>query len=188
MIVRCQSTCPHNDQCRLEAGHEPISGHSHLGCVCNEPNRNIRPEWPVYFMGMAWLASLRSTCDRLHVGAVLVRDNHVLATGYNGAPSGWQSCDEAGHELRNIDGRESCVRTIHAEENAIIQCAIYGINTVRATLYTTASPCYDCAKRVAQAGIGAVKYALAYDSARNGSVNVAKLLMESGVRMDHQPA
>ena len=84
-------------------------------------------------MDMARKVAERSTCDRAHVGCVLVRDNRVLATGYNGSVSGMQHCDDVGHDVVN----EHCKRTIHAEMNAIIQCAIHGVSSKGAIVYVT---------------------------------------------------
>lgn len=120
-----------------------------------------RPDWDSYFMALADLASLRGTCDRKQVGAVLVRDRRVIATGYNGAPAGMPSCDEVGHEMVPVNGRPSCVRTLHAESNAIDWA---GREARGATIYTTAFPCYPCALRIVNAGITRVCYGEHYDS------------------------
>ncbi|MCB0159778.1 MAG: dCMP deaminase, partial [Caldilineaceae bacterium] len=88
-----------------------------------------RPSWDEYFMDIAFTVAQRSTCDRAHVGCVLVRDRRMLCTGYNGAPAGLPHCDEVGHLM--IDGH--CVRTLHAEQNAIIQAALHGVSTQGAT-------------------------------------------------------
>lgn len=112
-------------------------------------------------MSIAYMVSTRSTCDRKKVGAIIVKDRRILSTGYNGAPSGMPDCDVVGHELKTIDGRESCVRTLHAESNAID----FSGSAVRgAKLYTTVIPCYDCAKRIINAGIQHVRYAEYYAS------------------------
>lgn len=103
-----------------------------------------------YFLQMADLVAQRSTCDRKHVGAVLVKDKRTVATGYNGSPAGMPHCDEVGHELRNVNGRDSCVRTLHAESNAIDHA---GQQAKGSTLYCTATPCYECAKRIVNAGV-----------------------------------
>lgn len=111
---------------------------------------HIRPSWDDYFMSLARLIATRATCDRLFAGAVLVKDKRIVSTGYNGAPPGLGHCDEQGHLLE--DGH--CVRTIHAEHNALLQAAIVGgASTKGATLYTLYSPCIHCAKYVAAAGI-----------------------------------
>lgn len=121
----------------------------------------MRPSWDDYFMSLAYLVSTRATCDRKKVGAVLVKDKRILSTGYNGAPSGMPSCDEVGHSLKTIDGKESCIRSLHAESNAI---DFAGRDCKGATLYTTVIPCFDCAKRIVNSGIITVRYAEYYAS------------------------
>lgn len=118
----------------------------------------MRPDWDSYFMDMARKVAERSTCDRAHVGCVLVRDNRVLATGYNGSVSGMPHCDDVGHDVVN----EHCKRTIHAEMNAIIQCAIHGVSSKGAIVYVTHYPCYDCAKALVNAGVLVVNYEQTY--------------------------
>ena len=113
-----------------------------------------RPGWDEYFLEMAVLASTRSTCARRQVGAVLVRDQRVIATGYNGSLRGQPHCTEAGCLM--VDGH--CKRTIHAELNALIQCAFHGAASRGAVLFTTAFPCLDCAKALVQAGVGRMVY------------------------------
>lgn len=122
----------------------------------------MRPSWDEYFMEMAYVVAKRATCDRKHVGAVLVdRDNRIVATGYNGSAHGMPHCDDEGHLLKNIDGRDSCIRTLHAESNAIDYA---GKNSDGGTIYTTCIPCYDCAKRIVNAGIVYVAYDEFYES------------------------
>jgi dCMP deaminase len=146
-----------------------------------------RPDWDIYFMIIADAVSLRMSCDRARIGAVIVSPEHrILSTGYGGAPSGWPSCDEVGHELVDINGRQSCIRTVHAEENAIVTAARHGVRLDGGTLYTTASTCYDCAKMVAQAGIKRIVYGAKYDSARSGSIDIIALMTERGVEMVHR--
>ena len=113
-----------------------------------------RQSWDDYFMELAYLAATRATCDRLHVGAILVRDRRVIATGYNGSPKGLPHCDDVGHLM--VDGH--CKRTLHAEQNVILQCALYGVSTQGSVLYTTHFPCDICAKLIIGAGIKAVYY------------------------------
>ncbi|EKP95456.1 deoxycytidylate deaminase [Thermaerobacter subterraneus] len=113
-----------------------------------------RPPWDAYFMELAEVVARRSTCPRRHVGAVLVRDRRILATGYNGAPPGFPHCTEAGCLMQ--DGH--CVRTIHAEANAILQAALHGVTVKGSTLYTTATPCLHCAKLLIGAGVVRVVY------------------------------
>lgn len=125
--------------------------------------RPTRPAWDTYFMIIADAVSLRMSCDRARVGAVIVSaDMRILSTGYGGAPSGLPSCDEVGHELVEINGRQSCVRTIHAEKNAIITAARYGVRLAGSMLYTTASPCRDCFMAALQTGIKRIVYGSEY--------------------------
>lgn len=108
-----------------------------------------RPNIDQYFINIADVVATRATCDRAHIGAVLVKDKYIISTGYNGAPHGLAHCDEAGHEMEN----GHCVRTTHAEQNAIIQAAVHGSRTAGSTLYSTHSPCKICAKIILNAGI-----------------------------------
>ncbi len=116
-------------------------------------------------MQIAFTVAQRSTCDRAHVGAVLVRDRRILTTGYNGSPAGLPHCDDVGHLM--IDGH--CVRTLHAEQNAIIQAALHGVSIQGATAYVTHQPCLTCAKMIINAGIQRVIYAGDYpdEASRN---------------------
>jgi dCMP deaminase len=107
-----------------------------------------RASWDEYFMNIARVVSSRATCDRKHVGAVLVRDRTILSTGYNGSIRGIGHCDEIGHMMED----NHCVRTVHAEANAIIQAAKNGVAIEGATIYTTASPCWPCFKLIANSG------------------------------------
>ena len=113
-----------------------------------------RASWDEYFMRIALVVASRATCDRKHVGAVLVRDRFILATGYNGSIPGLPHCDDVGHMME--DGH--CVRTVHAEANAICQAARNGVRIDGATLYVSASPCFTCFKLVANAGIRTIVY------------------------------
>ena len=108
-----------------------------------------RESWDEYFMRVAEAVSTRSTCDRNHVGAVLVVDKTIVATGYNGSIKGLPHCDDVGHLM--IDSH--CLRTVHAEMNALAQAAMNGNATKGATLYVTSSPCWSCFKVLANAGI-----------------------------------
>ena len=113
-----------------------------------------RVSWEKYFMNIATEVATRSTCDRKHVGAVIVREKTILSTGYNGSIKGLPHCDEVGHEM--VDGH--CVRTTHAEANAIVQAAKNGVSTRQAEIYVTASPCYNCFKLIANSGIKTIYY------------------------------
>jgi len=118
----------------------------------------MRPDWDSYFMKIAYSVSERSTCDRAFVGCVLVRDKRILTTGFNGSPSGQPHCDEVGHLL--VDGH--CIRTIHAETNAIIQAALHGVSIKNSTCYVTHFPCINCTKQLINAGITRLVYDIAY--------------------------
>ncbi len=131
-----------------------------------------RPSWDEYFMELAQVVSKRSTCNRRSVGAVLVRDKRILTTGYNGSPPGLPHCHDEGCLL--VDGH--CVRAIHAEQNAIIQAAVHGIDIRGATCYVTSSPCVHCAKMLIGAGIVRIVYQdsyteqIGFDMARQAGV------------------
>jgi dCMP deaminase len=117
-----------------------------------------RPSWDQYFMGIAAEVAKRSTCPRAQVGAIIVRDRRILTTGYNGAPTGLPHCTEVGCLM--VDGH--CRRTLHAEQNAIIQAALHGVSVAGGTLYVTHQPCNTCAKMIINAGIKRVIYAGEY--------------------------
>jgi dCMP deaminase len=125
-----------------------------------------RPSWDEYFMDIARLVSSRSTCMRRQVGAVMVKSKHVLATGYNGTPSGITHCSETGclrEQLKVPSGeRHELCRGLHAEQNAIIQAARHGIDINGATLYCTHSPCIICSKMLINAGIEQIVYIHGY--------------------------
>lgn len=142
--------------------------------------KTTRPSWDEYFVEMAHVVAKRATCDRKHVGAILVDQKHrIVATGYNGSPRNTPHCDEVGHELKVFEGRPSCVRTLHAESNAIDYA---GELAEGCTIYTTVVPCYDCAKRIANAGIKRVVYEEYYQS-RNTEL-VITFLRSSGVVLE----
>jgi len=133
-----------------------------------------RVSWDRYFMNLAVQAATRSTCPRKHVGAVIVRDRAVLSTGYNGSVRGAPHCDDAGCMMEN----GHCVRTVHAEANAIIQAARNGVRVDGASIYVTASPCFSCFKLIANAGIRAVYYGELYRDER-----ILRLAEEAGIEM-----
>ncbi len=127
-----------------------------------------RPSWHEYFLQLARQAATRSTCLRRQVGAVLVRDRRVLATGYNGAPCGVSHCLDVGclrEQLGVPSGeRHELCRAIHAEQNAIIQAAVHGVGIDGATLYCTHQPCILCAKMLINCGIREIRYLEGYPS------------------------
>lgn len=113
-----------------------------------------RISWEQYFMAQAHIAALRSTCTRLMVGAVIVRENRIIASGYNGSVADGDHCIDDGCYM--IDGH--CVRTVHAEANALLQCAKFGVPTNETVLYVTHFPCLQCTKQIIQAGIRTIYY------------------------------
>jgi dCMP deaminase len=121
-----------------------------------------RPTYDEYFMKMAYLASSRSTCLRRQVGAVIVKNKHVLSTGYNGPPKGLKHCDETGclrEQLGIPSGeRHEICRGLHAEQNAIIQAAMFGVSIKESVLYVTYTPCVVCAKMLINAGVNEIIY------------------------------
>ena len=118
----------------------------------------MRPDWDSYFMKITYAVAERSTCDRAFVGCALVLEKRILTTGFNGSPAGQAHCDEIGHLL--VDGH--CVRTIHAETNAIIQAALHGVSTRGCTCYVTHFPCLNCTKALINAGITRLVYSADY--------------------------
>lgn len=117
-----------------------------------------RASWDEYFMNIAREVATRSTCDRKFVGAVIVRDRSILATGYNGSIRGLPHCDDVGHLME--EGH--CVRTVHAEANAIVQAAAHGTGIEGAGIYVTASPCWGCFRLIANAGIKRIVFGELY--------------------------
>ncbi len=122
--------------------------------VAPEGAAPARASWDEYFMGIARQVATRSTCSRKHVGAVIVRGRMILATGYNGSISGLDHCDQVGHLME----KGHCVRTVHAEANAIVQAAKSGTSIEGAGIYVTASPCFNCFKLIANAGIRRIAF------------------------------
>lgn len=117
-----------------------------------------RISWDQYFMAQSHLLALRSTCSRLAVGATIVRDNRIIAGGYNGSVSGSDHCIDVGCYV--VD--DHCIRTIHAEINALLQCAKFGVPSEGAHIYVTHFPCVHCSKALIQAGIKKIYYATDY--------------------------
>lgn len=125
--------------------------------MVKKKSKTFRPSWDEYFLELAQLVAKRSTCLRRKVGAVVVRDKRILATGYNGAPSGLRHCIDIGclrEKLKVPSGeRHELCRALHGEQNALIQAALYGVSVKGATLYATNQPCIICAKMLINAGI-----------------------------------
>lgn len=141
-----------------------------------------RPSWDEYFMRIAELIKTRSTCLRRQVGAVIVKDKRILATGYNGAPKNLKHCIEIGclrTQLKIPSGeRQELCRASHAEENAIVQCALHGISSKDAIIYATVTPCTHCAKIMINAGIKEIIYKDYYPDKL-----AQELLEKAGIKM-----
>jgi dCMP deaminase len=146
--------------------------------------KNRRPSWDDYFLELANAASSRATCDRGKSGCVIVRDKQVLTTGYVGSPAGLPHCDDVGHLMKKViqetgEITEHCLRTVHAEQNAICRAARRGISIEGATIYQRMTPCRTCAMLLINCGIKKVvcerKYQLAEES--------EQLLAEAGIEL-----
>jgi len=140
----------------------------------NTQKTNKRVPWDEYFMQIADQVATRSTCDRKHVGAVIVRDKTILSTGYNGSVRGMPHCDDVGHMMENTH----CIATVHAEANAIIQAAKNGTAIDGADIYVTASPCWNCFKLIANSGIRRIFYLEFYRDE-----NVLTVAKQAGIEM-----
>jgi dCMP deaminase len=140
----------------------------------------MRPSWDAYFMEITKVIATRSTCLRRQVGAVIIKERRILATGYNGAPSGLAHCQEVGciREAQNVPSgeRHELCRALHAEQNAILQAALYGVSIQGATIYCTTHPCVMCAKMIINTGMKEVAVIASYPD----EMAVA-LLKEAGV-------
>lgn len=144
---------------------------------------DTRPSWDEYFMQMAELTAQRSTCLRRKVGAVIVKDKHIIATGYNGAPRGLRHCGDLGGCLRQKLGvpsgqRHELCRALHAEQNAIIQAATLGQSIENASIYITHQPCVICAKMIINAGINRIVVKEGYPDELS-----AEILEEAGLKI-----
>lgn len=148
--------------------------------------KHARPSWDEYFMQIARVVAARATCDRGRSGCVITKDKQVLVTGYVGSAKGLPHCDEVGHDMKTVtheDGTKSehCMRTTHAEQNAIVQAAKLGVSINEGTLYSKMTPCLACARMIVNAGINRVvcekKYQLAEES--------EKIFEQAGVKLDY---
>jgi len=152
----------------------------------NEKSKYMRPSWDEYFMDLANTAARRATCDRGRSGCVIVRDKHVLVTGYVGSPKGMAHCDEVGHLFKKVyheDGSvtQHCVRTVHAEQNAICQAARRGIALNDSTLYCKMTPCRTCAMLIINCGIVRVVSEKKYHAGAESEA----LFRDAGVKLDY---
>ena len=145
----------------------------------NTEPKYIRPSWDEYFMEIANTVSKRATCDRGRSGCVVVRDRQILVTGYVGSPKGLPHCDEVGHQFtRTVTGH--CVRTVHAEQNAICQAAKLGISLDGATLYCRMTPCRVCAMLIINCGIKRVVCEKKYHAGAESE----EMFKTAGVQLD----
>lgn len=136
--------------------------------------------WTEYFVEMTHLFARRATCDRKHVGAVFVRDNRVISTGYNGSPPGLPHCDDVGHDLVVTDGRENCVRTVHAEQNGVYQAAQHGVSLVGSVVHVNTFPCWNCAKALLSVRIAKI----VYDANYNNDPRVVEAFERAGIELE----
>lgn len=146
----------------------------------------VRPSWDEYFMEVCRAIAKRATCDRGRSGCVIARDNQILVTGYVGAPVGLPHCDDVGHQIKKMtheDGRvsEHCVRTVHAEQNAICQAAKRGISIDGATLFCKMTPCRTCAMLIINCGIKRVVAEMRY----HDSDDTLKMFEQAGIQIEH---
>ena len=144
-----------------------------------------RPSWDEYFIEMTETVAKRATCDRGRSGCVIVRNNRILTTGYVGSPPGLDHCDDVGHLMKKVmddDGqiRSHCVRTIHAEQNAICQAARHGVSLEGATLYCKMEPCRVCAMLIISVGIVRVVAKRRYHAAEE----TRAMFAQAGIRLD----
>ncbi|PIT91911.1 cell division protein DedD [Candidatus Jorgensenbacteria bacterium CG10_big_fil_rev_8_21_14_0_10_54_38] len=145
----------------------------------------IRPSWDEYFMEVARAVAKRATCDRGRSGCVIARDKQILVTGYVGSPRGLPHCDEVGHQMKTItheDGTQTqhCVRTAHAEQNAIVQAAKLGVPVNGGTLYCRMTPCATCAKMIINAGIRRVVCEKRYHAGKESE----EMFAQAGIEVD----
>ncbi|MCB9802832.1 cytidine/deoxycytidylate deaminase family protein [Candidatus Nomurabacteria bacterium] len=146
----------------------------------------IRPSWDQYFMEIADTVAKRATCDRGRSGCVVARDKQILVTGYVGSPRGIAHCDEVGHLMKTVtheDGHQSqhCLRTVHAEQNAICQAARLGISLDRATLYCRMTPCRACAMMIINCGIEKVFCQKKYHAGGESE----EMFKEAGIELEY---
>ena len=156
--------------------------------------KRVRPSWDDYFLELADAASRRATCDRGKSGCVIVRDKQVLATGYVGSPAGLPHCDDVGHLMKKViqengEISEHCLRTVHAEQNAICHAAKRGISIEGATVYTRMTPCRTCAMLLINCGIRKVvcerKYQLSKESEQLFAEAGIELVYKYGGRQEY---
>lgn len=154
--------------------------------MSNENSKHIRPTWDEYFMELAHSVSKRATCDRGRSGCVIVRNKQILVTGYVGSPKGLSHCDDVGHLFKKVIHEDSsvtqhCVRTVHAEQNAISQAARLGIALEGSTLYCRMTPCRTCAMLIINCGIERVVCEQKYHAAAESE----EMFKDARVKLDY---
>lgn len=147
--------------------------------------KHQRPSWDEYFLDMVEIVGTRGTCDRGRSGCVIVRDKRILVTGHVGSPIGLPHCDEVGHEMHTVineDGSTSkhCIRTAHAEQNAINNAARSGVALLGATLYSKMVPCYKCVQSIINVGIVRVISQMDYHASQKSK----EILKKAGVKLE----
>ncbi|MGD8520335.1 MAG: cytidine/deoxycytidylate deaminase family protein [Desulfobacterales bacterium] len=147
----------------------------------------VRPSWDDYFMEVANSISKRATCDRGRSGCVIARDKQILVTGYVGSPTGFAHCDEVGHQIKRLthengEVTEHCMRTVHAEQNAICQAAKIGVSIAGATIYTRMTPCRTCAMLLINCGIKRVVCERKYHQGAESE----EMFATAGVELDYK--
>ncbi len=150
-------------------------------------NKYVRPSWDDYFLEIMDVVGKRSTCDRGRTACVIVKDKQILATGYSGSPSGIAHCDEVGHLMKTVideDGTKSehCMRTVHAEQNAICQAAKKGISIEGATIYIRMTPCRTCAMLLINCGIKRIYCERKY----HAGLESEEMLKKAGIKIEYK--
>ena len=155
--------------------------------MLKDNNKRARPSWDDYFLEMSDAVSKRATCDRGKSGCVIVRDKQLLVSGFVGSPPGFAHCDDVGHQIKRLtheDGKvtEHCMRTVHAEQNAICQAAKLGISIDGATIYTRMTPCRTCAMLIIICGIRRVVCEQRYHAGDESE----KMFKEAGIELEYK--
>lgn len=150
-----------------------------------ETNHFTRPSWDEYFQNLTEVVGTRGTCDRGRAGCIITKDKRILSTGYVGSPAGLPHCDEVGHEMHTVtneDGIQSrhCIRTAHAEQNAINNAARIGVAIEGGTIYCKMIPCYKCAQSIINAGIVRVVALKDY----HGSSGTKEIFKQAGIEYE----
>ncbi len=151
-----------------------------------EKSTHVRPSWDKYFMTIAQAVAERATCDRGRSGCVIVRDKQILVTGYVGSPKGMPHCDEVGHQMKTMrheDDTETkhCVRTTHAEQNAIVQAAKLGVSINGSTVYCKMTPCSTCAKMILNSGVVRIVCEKRYHAGSESE----EMFRQTGIELDY---